>query len=255
MSDEYDDDSRARRKAKSGDSTVKTLLIIFGSLAAVALLTCCGVGFGAYFWVKKNLGQAIVTVPADIQKITTEITDITIPPEFVPKSGSSTFIMKMAQYQWCPSGNCPERTDGQGHLILMAMGLQDASGRNNPARQVFDEQVSDETLKEQWKEYTKTEHDFVIRGKKCKFTVVEGEQHALVMSDDDDEDQPAESATEKDDMPDDGASAHASGGTGPKAVHISGSFPGKDAECMLQIQLTAEEYDEEKILGMLKSIK
>jgi hypothetical protein len=252
MSDDYDDDARPARRAKSGDSTVKTLLIIFGSFAALAVLACCGIGFGSYFWLKKNFGQALVTTPADIQKITTEITDITIPPEFKPQTGSSIFGVKNVTYQWCPAGNCPQRGDGLGMLMLMSIGIQGANGpNNNTISKVSEEQFSDQTLQQQWKDYTKIEHEFVIRGKKCKFFIVQGQQTGFGSEDDDDEMQ-TDSHGEETAANDAGNTAT---GAGPKAVQISGAFPGKEAECTLMIHLTAEEYDEEKILGMLRSIK
>jgi hypothetical protein len=40
-----------------------------------------------------------------------------------------------------------------------------------------------------------------------------------------------------------------------KQVQISGHFPGKKGECMILIHLAPEQYEEQKILDMLKSIR
>ena len=42
---------------------------------------------------------------------------------------------------------------------------------------------------------------------------------------------------------------------GPKMWWVHGVFPGKKGNCTLQLSLTPEQYNEEKILGMIRSIR
>src|SRR5215469_1647649 len=100
--------------ANAGDSknsTVKILLLVFGSLACVTVLACCGGGVWLYIKGKAVVEQVqqaakdiALTSPDDIRRVTGEITDITIPPEFVPKAGHSLLGTRFVLYEWSPSG-------------------------------------------------------------------------------------------------------------------------------------------------------
>ena len=269
MSDDYDDQPRRpkKRKKDSDNSSLKIILIVVGSLAGLALVSCCGAGTWLYFAAQKFIKDVDITNPADIQRVTAEMTDITIPPEFVPPHGSSTFIMKMVQYQWCPTGTCQPNGDDTGMLILTAINLKDEGGAGPDVAAMTDEQFSDANLKQSWKDYTKTEHEFDIRGKKCKFVIIQGEQKSF-SEDEEDAAQPAVAKTGGDAADADGEMESdvlieeverepkpPGGVAGVKSVQIHGTFPGKEAECTLNIHLTPETYHEEKILGMLRSIK
>lgn len=270
MADEYDDEPRRPKKrvqrakdADSGNSTLKMLLIVFGSLAGVAVLSCCGGGVWLYYAGQKLVKNLDMKAPADIQKLTAEMTDITLPAEFVPQHGSSIFGIKKVDYQWCPGGNCVTRDDGLGMLTLTSIAIKDTQNPGQNISTFSAEQFSDASLKAQWKEFTKTEHEFDIRGKKCKFYIVQGEQYDFSTVDETEMDDEEES----DDMTDTpvnptGESTPAAPATTPaqpiagrKAVHISGAFPGKQAEVTLELWLAPEQFDEAKILEMLKSIR
>jgi hypothetical protein len=41
---------------------------------------------------------------------------------------------------------------------------------------------------------------------------------------------------------------------GQKIVKVAGTFPGKDGECVLMLQMKADQLNKEAILAMLKSI-
>jgi hypothetical protein len=260
VADDFDDrPRRGKKRSNDADATVKTFLLIFAGLAAVALLSCCGgVGY-LYFLGQKMAKQIAMTNPAEIQALTAEMTDIVIPVEFVPRHGTSIFGIKTVSYEWCPGGNCPTRDDGLGVLLLASLSVNDGK---NPVQNVDAfraEEVSDESLKRGWRDYTKTEHDFTIRGRKCAFYIIQGEQ--MLRYDDED-------ADESDDQPPNGApngaepdenDAPLKGGApargSRKAVRVSGSFPGKTAEVSLDLWLAPDDYREEQILGMLRSIR
>jgi len=254
-----------KKPKSSGTNVVMILLIVFGSLAGLALLACCGIGGFGYFFIQKAVKDADLKSPADIQRVTSEITDITIPPEFMPKHGSSIFMIKSVEYEWCPNGACSPRDDGLGTMTLTVMDLGNQPGQPEP---VFSESdVSDEALKLMWRDYTKAEHDYTIRGRKCRFTILQGEQ--IGFEDIDDGEMESESGapqsstdeaadkTESAPATNDQAAPAATVASIPprKKVQISGSFPAKKGECSLTIHLAPEQYDEKKILDMLNSIR
>lgn len=257
---------RPRKNADSGNSVVKILLIVFGSLAGLAILGCCGTVGVFYFVAQQALKDADLKNPADIQRVTAEMTDITIPPEFVPKQASSVFFVKTAQYEWCPTGTCAVRDDGMGKLTLSSINLknQQAGQATPPALPTPD--VSDESLKATWRDYTKSEHEFDIRGRKCRFTIIQGEHTGFTgdvdseMENDPSDPQPADNTPEGDaDKAGEPSGRTATPATGlvagRKSVQITGQFPGKQGECTLAIELAPDQYDEEKILQLLKSIR
>lgn len=271
MSDDFEDTPRRKKKKASGDNTLKIVLIVFGGFFGLTLLVCCGTGAYFFYLGKKFASQVAMKNPADIQNLVTEMTDITIPPEFAPQHGSSIFGIKMAQYKWCPAKNCPpsglEGLDDENSLMLTSIKIGDEVPAGDDDE---DTMMTDEMLKHSWKEYTKTEHTFDIRGKSSKFYIVQGEEFAMPQADFDNEgDMPAqaepatdpaagvESAPETESAGDAPATTPPSSrpGTGKKVVHVSGTFPGKQAPCTLQIRLNADSYDEGVILEMLKSIK
>jgi hypothetical protein len=254
---------RPRKQRESGGSsgTANTLLMAFGILAAVGVLACCGlVGAGYYFW-QKNFSQIALTQPADIQKLTAEMTDISIPPEFVPQNGTALLGNRVVMYQWCPTGTCPPVVDEMGSLSLMGFSRQLAGNGDVEITLVSEEQYTDELLQHSWLEYAKSVEEVDIRGKKCKFFIVRGEQldFASMMpetGDEDDEDGGTVVTAEAPGGPPANAPpAPERKGTGRKTVQISGSFPGKTGEVTLNIHLPEADYQEEKILGMLRSIR
>lgn len=254
---------RPRRNRPSGGSsdTVKTLLIAFGVLVAVGVIACCGmIGAGYYIW-QKNFSQIALTQPADIQKLTAEIADISIPAEFVPQNGTALLGNRVVMYQWCPTGTCPQAFGEMGTLTLMSFSRQMTGNANFDIPVVTEDQFSDDVLKQTWLDYTKQVEEIDIRGKKCKFFVVRGEQldfstmmNAMAVEDDDEgasvtvgaQGNPPANTPQP--MPE-------RKGSGRKMVQINGSFPGKTGEVILTVQLAENDYQEEKILGMLRSIR
>ncbi len=252
MSDDDDDDRPVRRKSrkapkKSGDQSLKILLIVIGSLGGLTVISCCGAGVWMYFSVKSTLENvtknAHITEPAAISQVVNEMTDITIPPEFVPKSASK-FMSMNAEYEWCPTGTCVPAEHGFGTLRIESdvPGSPQAADDYSPFTSMFNDGV----LQLGWKEFQREEHVLDIRGKKCKFYIVTGEMWIDdVLGGDDDELAPPGGAA-----PVDPATRQS-----VKAVHFAGDFPGKVGKVELECRLAPEQYDETKILTMLRSIR
>lgn len=64
----------------------------------ILLMLCVGAGVYGYVLFQRNFGRMVVQSPADLRKLTTEITDIEIPPQFTPIMGSAIFGMKSVNY-------------------------------------------------------------------------------------------------------------------------------------------------------------
>jgi hypothetical protein len=183
--EDFDDDRRpSRRRADdssgSGNSGVKIFLLIFGSLACITVLACCGGGVWLYFKaqeVVQNVKDAVkdvaLTNPDAIRRVTSEMTDISIPTEFVPEAGNSLFGTKFVLYNWCPTGTCDPSKGNLGSLTLLSIRLQGAGSKAELPD--LTKTLSKEELAKSLKNFTKTEHEFDIRQQRCKFYVIQGE--------------------------------------------------------------------------------
>jgi len=251
---DYDEDSP--RPQQSQNSTVKILLLVFGSLACVTLLVCCGGGVLFVFKAKEVVEQVreavkdvALTNPDDIRRVTSDITDITLPPQFVPKAGTSILGTRFVLYEWSPTGvNNPAQN--QGGLTLVSIRPQGPGGQNAQLPNVSAAQFTDQELAKTLKKFTKTEHPFDIRQRKCKFYIVEGELLANAPA----QKQfapPTNPGVPPVDIPELSQGQWA----GQRIVKVAGSFPGKDGECVLIMQMKADQINKETILAMLKSIR
>jgi hypothetical protein len=253
---DFDEDSP--RPQQSQNSTVKILLLVFGSLACLTMLACCGGGVFLFSkakevvqQVREELKNVALTKPDDIRRVTGEITDITIPPQFVPKVGNALLGTRFVLYEWCPTGVC-DPAQNLGGFTLMSIRLQGA-GPKAQLPNMSEANFTDEELAKTLKNFTKTEHQFDIRQQRCKFYIIEGELLANTRA-------PAPSAKKSPAATDPGPPAvdvpeiSQKQWTGQKIVKVVGRFPGKDAECALMMEMKADQYNKETILAMLKSI-
>src|SRR6185436_1574440 len=91
------------------------------------------------------------------------------------------------QYAWCPAGNCPppgiENLNQDNSLSLTSIKIGDDVPAGDDDVSGADTMMTDEMLKHSWKEYTKTEYTFDIRGKSSKFYIVQGEEFAAAAFD------------------------------------------------------------------------
>ena len=305
-------------------NAAKVILITLGITFFIFLLACMGLGVAGYFWFKKNFGQALVSDPQEINKMLTEMTDVTIPPEFTPYRGSALFGMKQVTYKWCPTGDCPtiapelenenieiaaedlDEDFGLGELTFMQFIHEDAQPGAAVTIQNVDDEFSDDILSETYASFEKTVHEFTIRGQVCKFCIIRGVQRDWSVEDEGAEEAeemaadtadaltppaaaestdapasepaaatpeataPAESPTTPEPAPADATTPESAPETSPapidaevapeattgrKVVAVTGRFPGKQAEMSLNYVVAPEDFDEAKILELLKSIR
>lgn len=199
---------------RRGDATkvvLITLLVVF----VVLVLACAGLGVAGYLWFKANLGQAIVSDPAEIRQITAEIADLTIPAEFAPYSGHKVFGMRTVVYRWCPEGNCPtiasqmeaadpdvwEDANDMSTLTLSSFGAMgeedDMSVSPDPLSFHFD----DDVLQHQYVTYTKETRELTIKGRPCQFYIIKGQEKPFEPDDDDSDNEMTEAEAESGSQP------------------------------------------------------
>jgi hypothetical protein len=216
------------------------------------MLACCGGGVFVFFKAKEVAQQvqavvkdARLTNPDDVRRVTGDITDITIPPQFVPKTGTAILGRRFVLYEWCPTG-VSDPAQNQGGLTLVSVRLQ-GTGANAQLPNIS-AQFTDQELAKTFKDFTKTEQQFDIRQQRCKFYIVEGELLANASA-------PGTIRAGEEPpgflgIPE----LSQRQWVGQKTVKVAGRFPGKDGECVLIVQMKADQYNREAILAMLKSI-
>lgn len=161
---------------RRGDAA-KVIIITVCAFAMIMMLLCIGAGVYGYVLFQRNFGRMVVQNPVEIQKVATEITDITIPPEFTPIMGSAFVVMKTVTYAWNPTGkaltleNWQQSQDAtQSMLTLMEMS-SDTATRDADFKIGS---VQKKVLAKQYTEHEQVVREYDIRGKKCEFLFVTG---------------------------------------------------------------------------------
>jgi len=104
----------------TGNSAVKIVLIVLGSLG-VCLLVCCG---GGYWAVQRFAGKMMATDPDQVRTMTAEMSSIEIPAAYEPKMGMDMsgfgVPMKMVMYV---------RGQSEQPALLLMQAPDDAGGK------------------------------------------------------------------------------------------------------------------------------
>lgn len=278
--------------ARRGDAA-KVIIITVCVFALILLLLCVGAGVYGYVLFQRNFGRALVESPADIQKMTTEITEIDIPSQFTPVMGSAFLGMKNVNFAWNPEGKAItteswQETRGPLMPVLNLMEMASEPSLITDA----DFQIDDflrTSAKALYVEFTQVEKEFDIRGRKCQFLFVTGrpkegafENPELLYEEIDEEEMKAEEAAEKEmptpteDTPADATAPTEAPQTTPVPAEpitenekpktqevtsmpavrtVTGKFPGKSGPTTIEIRIPAEDSDEDLLLKIIQSIR
>jgi len=262
------------RHARQGDA-VKTILITLGIIGLIMFLACAGIGVAGYLYVKRAIDNLEVTDPVKIAQATSDMVDITIPPEFKPKVAHSIFGISTVQYDWCPTGSCPPINESK--LTMSSFGGNDPDLDS-------DSDLEDE-FNVRFKEFKREDRELDIRGQKVKFAFVLGEEHAdgsfdgeltqdgtvapktapptqptadPTITPDSANDANQEPKSEQPaSTPTDGQPEQPAGDKKPGAKRwlVHGHLQGKKGKCTIEIDLAPEQFNDELIMTMLKSIR
>jgi hypothetical protein len=247
------------------------------TLAVVMILTfliCAGGCAGLYFWLKRTVANMATRDPVRIRKLTSDIVDITLPREFIPEVGGSMLGTTYVKYRWCPTGTCT--TGDTSELSIIELATDDPSTiAGEDMNEVLESELRDSDHK-----YIRKDHEIEIRGQKVKFVFLledddgeagaerqpsasndqatENSESANSSGNQDGAKETSSATSNSTDAEDEAASAinPANSGTkGKPSWLIQGLFRSKHGGCTLTLSLKQDEYDEEKILNMLKSIR
>ncbi len=285
-------DHSCRMSARRGDAA-KVIIITVCVFAMILLLLCVGAGVYGYVLFQKNFGRALVESPADIQKMTTEITDIDIPSQFTPVMGSAFLGMKNVNYAWNPEAKAiatESWQENRGPLMPMLHMMEMASEPSLITDADFQiDEFERTSAKALYVEFTQVEKEFDIRGRKCEFLFVTGrpkegafENPEMPYEEIDEEEMKAEEAGEEEkpagaeDTPAD-ATAPTEGPEAtpvpaepiaedekpkkkevpsmPAVRTVTGKFPGKSGPTTIEIRIPADGSDEDLLLKIIQSIR
>jgi hypothetical protein len=158
-------------------------------------------------------------------------------------------------YRWCPSGTCPPSGIDVGINTLSL--VMYTTNFNGAASGDHGSSFLDEVVKKATSGAPRKVREFVIAGKTCKFYFGRLEMRDWSGVDKDVSHARLVEETFKDPAtPDDAApQTRPAKDTGNQIVAITGAFPGKEGEVMLNLHMAADQYNEEKVLAMLQSIR
>ncbi len=206
---------------KQGMSSTAKVLLILGSIGGLALLVCCGGAAFLGYRFKQNF--AIATTPAEVRQQTEEIMQVEIPDEFPPIMGMQLkwpVEMRLATYG--TQGN------DAAALVIMEMQALPNQPRGN-ARQMRDQMLQQMRQNQQQQgqqmvnviEESSESRDFTINGQKVPFEFIKGKN--------------AEDGTDY--------------------RQVVGVIPKGDGFVMIMLAAPEAQYDEDKIVKMIESIR
>jgi hypothetical protein len=201
-----------------GMSTTTKMLLIFGGIGGVLMLACCG-GV-AYIGVRGAafLQQSFSEDPVVIRQRTQDMVQIDIPDSFEPEGAFDFIILRMVMY----------RSSNQSALMLMEMNISMAGTPQEQRdemlrgmRQQQQKQNAPGGANAQVNKLESTTKEIEIDGKPVEFEFIKGTQQ----------------------------------GQNRTVRQVLGVLEGKRGAVMLMLIVPEEDYDEDAVIKMLKSIR
>jgi hypothetical protein len=215
------DDLQAEQPRKQGMSSTAKVLLVLGTIAGVGLLLCCGglafVGF-KYKDIFQGIAESTSSDPAVIKRRTQEVVQIDIPSEFTPT------MMMGGQFE------------GKGMIEFIYQ---------NPANQGSMLLIMEQNLPSPPGQTPKQRRDAMLHGMK------QGQQFGG-MNIQEESTETRDFTINGEDVPFEFAKGTVNGVQSRKIV---GVFPGKKGDILLMLILAEKDYDDEKIVNMIKSIR
>ena len=217
------DDLQAEQPQKRGMSSTAKVLLVLGSIAGVCMLACCGgvAFFGFKFKdVIKAVADSTSKDPAVVKQRTEEIVHIDIPEEFKPVATwgvpLGAFSMKQFIYQNASSPNSV--------LVIMETNQplqpgQDPKQQREEMLQGMRQSQQMSSMNMDMQEESRETREFTIDGEEVPFEFIKGKAH------------------------------------GVPARKVVGIFPGRQGTIMLILMVAESDYNDEKIVKMVKSIR
>ena len=219
------DDLQAEQPQKRGMSSTAKVLLVLGSIAGVCMLACCGVGGVVYFKYKDTINDTIKAAaemtsndPAVVKKRTQETVHIEIPEEFTPVAtwGVPLGAFSMKQFIY--------QNEANPNSMLLIMATNQPLQPGQDAKQQREEMLQSVRQGPQMgsldmQEESREARDFTINGEEVPFEFIKGKAHGV--------------ATRK----------------------VMGAISGRQGTIMLILIVAESDYNDEKIVNMIKSIR
>lgn len=202
-------------------STSKVLLIILG-IGGVLLLVCCGGGYFLFRAGAEKLEQAVKEMttedPAEINRITASIVDITMPEAYSPKAAVKVPFVDMQMCFFMRGDESSPGGDSSGVMIMQMPGS--AAANKAQMKQQFQQQARQQQQNPDVAIESTETHTFTIDGEEYQFEFIKGKN--------------AE--------------------TGQAMRQVMGVIPSKKGVAFLMVFETEENWDEEAVVRMIESI-
>lgn len=203
---------------RQGMGCVAKFFILLGILFLLSMCCCCGAFFGA----KHYFTALSTTDPAQVESIAEGMTTIEVPPPLEPVGGgkynvpfSSTLLGQGAVFG---------EKEHDTILVLLSVGDAFPQETQDQIRQGLENSFTQQNGKqerEQLKDRKETRKEKTIRGEKAVFTIVTG----VGMK------------------------------SGKHRIEVQGSFQGKTGPVILILNADTDRLSEEKVNGMIDSIR
>jgi hypothetical protein len=215
------DDLHSEQPRKQGMSATAKVLLVLGSIAGLCLLACCGfVGFVGFKFKDtiKAVAEATSNDPVVIKQRLEEVIQLDIPAEFTPVAtwGLPLGEFSMKQFIYQNKSN--------PNSVLVIMETNQPMPAGGDAKQQRDAMLQGMRQGQQYgsfdiQEESHETRDFTIEGELVPFEFIKGKAH------------------------------------GVPARKMMGFFPGRKGLIMLILVVAESDYNEEKIVNMIKSIR
>jgi len=202
---------------KQGMSGGCKILLVLGIVGGVFCLICCG-GFGVMMYQFANMFS---TDPNVVRSTTDEIAEIEIPADFQPEASmdmSFPFMGKLATMV------IYTKKPDNGAVMLMAFGDAVSQGDRENFRRQMNQSMQQQGVQSE-------EHNIQIEESNTKEFTIRGKPASFVFARGVNQD------------------------NGKRVLQVTGTFEGKTGPTMLMIVVDADQYTEEDVEKVIKSIK
>jgi hypothetical protein len=203
---------------KPGMGCGMKVLIALGILFALLLVLCCG---GGIWWVA-SLKNAMTEDPAKVRIALGDITQIDVPPPLEPQVAFNLKFPVIGEFmRFVVFADAKQDST----LVLFALGEALKSQNQAEMRRQIEQQMQQQGIGNQEQEELKNRleghKEVLVRGEKAMFTIIRGT----------------------------GARSNV------RRIQVQGTFLGKTGPVVLLLDADADKLPEEKVIGMLESIR
>lgn len=205
--------------ARPGMSSGAKVLLGLGIGCGVLVLLCCGGGGITIYYFGRSFQNAMSEDPATIRKVTDGIVTIDVPKELEPKMSldwTMPFVGRKVM-------TMAVYADKKEHSSIVLFQIDEELGNTEGMKAQFQQSLR-ESGHQQWNEVHLDESETFeteISGEEAEFTYGSGNDK----------------------------------NSKRKVWQATGSFAGKGGPAMLFMQLNAEDFDKDRVLEVLKSMK